>query len=55
MQETPTKKVNTPKGSEVPKANDWVFYYWYALKHLTNLIKASELKAGLILSFMVYL
>lgn len=51
MEETPPKKVHTQKGSEVPKANDLAFHYWHTLKHLTTLIKASELKAGLILSF----
>lgn len=51
MEGTSLKKVHTQKGSEVPKANDLAFHYWHALKHLTNLIKASELKAGLILSF----
>ena len=51
MEGTPLKKVHTQKGLEVPKANDLALHYWQALKHLTNLIKASELKAGLILSF----
>ncbi|RZN82337.1 MAG: ABC transporter ATP-binding protein [Winogradskyella sp.] len=45
------KKLRTPKNTEIPKANDLAFHYWGTLKHLTLLIKASELKAGLILSF----
>lgn len=45
------KKLKTPKGADLPKANDLAFHYWHTMKHFTDLIKASELKAGLILSF----
>ncbi|MFD1062880.1 Pycsar system effector family protein [Winogradskyella litorisediminis] len=47
----PNKKIKTPDDVDIPKTNDLAFHYWHTLKHHTNLIKASELKAGLILSF----
>lgn len=51
MKDSDEKRLKTPEHIKVPNANDLAFHYWHALKHFTNLIKASELKAGLILSF----
>lgn len=45
------KKVKPKYTEEELHAGDLTFHYWGALNNLIGLIKASELKAGLILSF----
>ena len=45
-----TKK-SLPKGVTPSHAEDLVDHYWGSINYVTGLIKASELKAGLILSF----
>ena len=49
MEEKSKKKKNFTK--EELNAGDLTFHYWGALEYLVGLIKSSELKAGLILSF----
>ena len=49
MEEKSTKKKKFTK--EELHAGDLTFHYWGALEYLVGLIKSSELKAGLILSF----
>ena len=46
-----TKKGKKKFTQEELNASDLTFHYWGALNNLISLIKASELKAGLILSF----
>lgn len=46
-----TKKEKSTFTKEELNAGDLTFHYWGALGNLIGLIKASELKAGLILSF----
>src|SRR5210317_1721097 len=50
------KEQNLEKGIKQPRfknkhTDDLVDHYWGSIGYLTNLIKASEIKAGLILSF----
>ena len=51
----PNKPINEEKERKKPKKNphaeDLVDHYWGSIDYVSNLIKASELKAGLILSF----
>lgn len=46
-----TKKEKSTFTKEELNAGDLTFHYWGALNNLIGLIRASELKAGLILSF----
>ena len=45
------KKEKSAYTKEELSTGDLTFHYWGALTNLIGLIKASELKAGLILSF----
>lgn len=51
----PSEKLNLeeqfPHAERSPHTEDMVDHYWYSINYVHNLIKASELKAGLILSF----
>lgn len=50
----PTKETSQPLQSSITKnkhTDDLVDHYWGSINYVTSLIKASELKAGLILSF----
>ena len=53
MSETtnPTKNLFRPQLPHNSHAEDMVDHYWGSLNHVQGLIRASELKAGLILSF----
>ncbi|MFV8226238.1 Pycsar system effector family protein, partial [Christiangramia aquimixticola] len=44
-------KLNTPPHSRNKHTDDLIDHYWGSISYVSSLIKASELKAGLILSF----
>lgn len=46
-----TKKDATTESREFPNGNELPLHYWGAMKYFVGLIRSSELKAGLILSF----
>ncbi|MFC0605060.1 Pycsar system effector family protein [Winogradskyella pulchriflava] len=50
-EQKPIKKPSTKKVSQNNHTEELVDHYWGTIGYLTSLIKASELKAGLILSF----
>ena len=47
----PTKKSSIITSEQDSHVADMVDHYWGSINYVTSLIKASELKAGLILSF----
>jgi hypothetical protein len=50
-EQSKTPKKSIPKVARAPHTEDLVDHYWGSINYVTSLIKASELKAGLILSF----
>ena len=50
-EQKPIKKSPSQKISKNKHTDDLIDHYWGTISYLTSLIKASELKAGLILSF----
>jgi hypothetical protein len=47
---TEKNKISTPKFNN-KHTDDLVDHYWGTIEYLTSLVKASELKAGILLSF----
>lgn len=46
-----SKKISTPKSRKHKHTEELVDHYWGSITYVSSLIKASEIKAGLILSF----
>ena len=44
-------EIEDNKPHPIPRSSELIYHYWHTTKHVSALIRASEIKAGLILSF----